>query len=70
MTRRRGLEAWTELHAGFIGRARPTTSRFLHERHGDWALEVFQAYDPGPGGRALADYYRHARATTTTTSPT
>ena len=57
-TRRKGLEAWTELHAGFLGRAPDHVASCIAGMY--MGREVFDAYDPARG-KALADYYRHAR---------
>jgi 4-hydroxyphenylacetate 3-monooxygenase len=56
--RRRGLEAWTELHAGFMGRAPDHVASCIAGMY--MGLEVFEAYDK-ERAKALADYYRHAR---------
>jgi 4-hydroxyphenylacetate 3-monooxygenase len=56
--RRRALEAWTELHAGFIGRAPDHVASCISGM--SMGLEVFEAYDPARA-RALGDYYRYAR---------
>lgn len=57
-TRRAGLEAWTELHAGFLGRAPDHVASCISGMY--MGLDVFEAYDPARAG-ALADYYRYAR---------
>ncbi len=57
-TRRKGLEAWTELHAGFLGRAPDHVASCISGMY--MGLDVFEAYDPARA-RALADYYRYAR---------
>ena len=57
-TRRRGLEAWTELHAGFLGRAPDHVASCISGMY--MGLDQFELYDPARA-RALADYYRHAR---------
>ncbi len=57
-TRRKGLEAWTELHAGFLGRAPDHVASCISGMY--MGREVFEAYDPARG-KALADYYRYAR---------
>ena len=57
-TRRRGLEAWTELHAGFLGRAPDHVASCISGMY--MGLDVFEAYDPARA-KALADYYRYAR---------
>jgi len=56
--RRRGLEAWTELHAGFMGRAPDHVASCIAGMF--MGLDVFEAYNP-ERAKALADYYRHAR---------
>ncbi|GGF65118.1 4-hydroxyphenylacetate 3-monooxygenase oxygenase component [Azorhizobium oxalatiphilum] len=56
--RRAGLEAWTELHAGFLGRAPDHVASCIAGMY--MGLEVFEAYDPARA-KALADYYRYAR---------
>lgn len=56
--RRKGLEAWTELHAGFMGRAPDHVASCIAGMY--MGLEVFEAYDPARS-KALADYFRHAR---------
>ncbi len=57
-TRRAGLEAWTELHAGFMGRAPDHVASCIAGMF--MGLDVFEAYNP-ERAKALADYYRHAR---------
>lgn len=56
--RRKGLEAWTELHAGFMGRAPDHVASCIAGMY--MGLEVFEGYDVNRA-RALADYYRYAR---------
>lgn len=56
--RRKGLESWTELHAGFVGRAPDHVASCISGMY--MGLDVFEAYDPARA-RALADYYRYAR---------
>jgi len=56
--RRQGLEAWTELHGGFLGRAPDHVASCIAGMY--MGLEVFEAYDPKRAG-ALADYYKYAR---------
>jgi 4-hydroxyphenylacetate 3-monooxygenase len=56
--RRRGLEAWTELHAGFMGRAPDHVASCIAGMY--MGIEVFEAYDRERAS-ALADYYRYAR---------
>ncbi len=56
--RRKGLEAWTELHAGFMGRAPDHVASCISGMY--MGLDVFETYD-AERATALADYYRHAR---------
>jgi 4-hydroxyphenylacetate 3-monooxygenase len=56
--RRKGLEAWTELHAGFVGRAPDHVASCISGMY--MGVDAFEAYDPARA-RALADYYRYAR---------
>jgi 4-hydroxyphenylacetate 3-monooxygenase len=56
--RRRALEAWSGLHAGFLGRAPDHVASCVSGMY--MGLDVFEAYD-GARARALADYYRQAR---------
>ena len=56
--RRAALEAWSGLHAGFMGRAPDHVASCIAGMY--MGLEVFEAYDPARAG-ALAAYYRHAR---------
>ena len=56
--RRRGLEAWTELHCGFLGRAPDHVASCISGMV--MGLDVFSAYD-SRRAKALADYYRFAR---------
>lgn len=56
--RRRGLEAWTELHGGFVGRAPDHVASCIAGMA--MGQDVFDAYDPARA-KALADYYRYAR---------
>ena len=58
LERRRALEAWAGLHAGFMGRAPDHVASCLSGMV--MGLDVFEAHDPARAG-ALADYYRHAR---------
>jgi len=58
VTRRQALEAWTTLHAGYLGRAPDHVASCISGMF--MGLEVFEAYDPARAG-ALADYYRYAR---------
>ena len=56
--RRRALEAWAELHAGFLGRSPDHVASCLSGMV--MGLDVFEAYDRARAG-ALVDYYRYAR---------
>lgn len=56
--RREGLEAWTELHAGFLGRAPDHVASCISGMV--MGLDVFEAYH-ADRARALSDYYRYAR---------
>jgi 4-hydroxyphenylacetate 3-monooxygenase len=56
--RRKALEAWNGLHAGFMGRAPDHVASCVSGMF--MGLDVFEAYDPARA-KALADYYRHAR---------
>ncbi|TJV05360.1 MAG: 4-hydroxyphenylacetate 3-monooxygenase [Mesorhizobium sp.] len=56
--RRKALEAWTELHYGFLGRAPDHVASCLSGMF--MGIEVFEAYDKARAA-ALADYYRYAR---------
>jgi 4-hydroxyphenylacetate 3-monooxygenase len=56
--RRKALEAWSGLHAGFMGRAPDHVASCISGMF--MGLDVFEAYDPARA-RALADYYRYAR---------
>ncbi len=56
--RRKGLEAWTGLHAGFLGRAPDHVASCISGMH--MGREVFEDYDPARAA-ALSDYYRFAR---------
>lgn len=56
--RRRGLESWTELHGGFVGRAPDHVASCIAGMY--MGCDVFDAYDPARG-KALAEYYRYAR---------
>ena len=58
VTRRKGLEAWTELHAGFMGRAPDHVASCIAGMY--MGVEVFEAYDK-TRAKALSDYYRYAR---------
>ena len=56
--RRQALVAWSELHAGFMGRAPDHVASCLSGMV--MGLDVFEAHDKARAG-ALADYYRYAR---------
>ncbi|MEH3144188.1 MAG: 4-hydroxyphenylacetate 3-monooxygenase [Methylobacterium frigidaeris] len=58
VARRQGLEAWTGLHAGFLGRAPDHVASCIAGMY--MGLDVFEEYDRDRAG-ALADYYRYAR---------
>jgi 4-hydroxyphenylacetate 3-monooxygenase len=58
VARRRALEAWTELHAGFLGRAPDHVASCISGMY--MGYEVFHEYDP-ERAKALAEYYRYAR---------
>jgi 4-hydroxyphenylacetate 3-monooxygenase len=56
--RRRALEAWAELHAGFLGRSPDHVASCISGMV--MGLDAFEAYDPKRAA-ALADYYAYAR---------
>ena len=56
--RRAALEAWTELHYGFLGRAPDHVASSLAGMY--MGIDVFEAYD-AQRANALADYFRYAR---------
>lgn len=56
--RRTALEAWTELHCGFLGRAPDHVASCIAGMY--MGIDVFKAYDGARAG-AIADYYRFAR---------
>jgi 4-hydroxyphenylacetate 3-monooxygenase len=56
--RRQALEAWTQLHCGFLGRAPDHVASCISGMY--MGRDVFLAYDP-QRAEALADYYRFAR---------
>ena len=58
VARRRALEAWSELHAGFLGRSPDHVASTVAGMY--MGLETFADYDRGRAA-ALADYYRFAR---------
>ena len=56
--RRKALEAWTALHAGFLGRAPDHVASCISGMR--MGLPVFEGYDPARA-KALESYYRYAR---------
>jgi 4-hydroxyphenylacetate 3-monooxygenase len=56
--RRAGLEAWTALHGGFLGRAPDHVASCISGMY--MGLDVFEAYDKERAAK-LADYYKYAR---------
>jgi 4-hydroxyphenylacetate 3-monooxygenase len=58
LERRKALEAWTSLHAGFMGRSPDHVASCIAGIY--MGRDVFEAYDPARA-RALADYYAYAR---------
>jgi len=56
--RRKALEAWTALHAGFLGRAPDHVASCISGMR--MGLPVFEGYDPARA-KALEAYYRYAR---------
>jgi 4-hydroxyphenylacetate 3-monooxygenase len=56
--RRRALEAWAGLHAGFMGRAPDHVASCIAGMF--MGLDIFETYDRDRA-KALADYYAHAR---------
>ena len=56
--RRRALEAWSELHAGFLGRSPDHVASCIAGMF--MGIEVFESYDSSRAA-ALHDYYRYAR---------
>jgi 4-hydroxyphenylacetate 3-monooxygenase len=56
--RRRALEAWSELHCGFLGRAPDHVASCISGMY--MGIDVFEAYDKARAA-ALASYYRFAR---------
>ncbi|CAM5192995.1 Anthranilate 3-monooxygenase oxygenase component [Castellaniella defragrans] len=58
VTRRKALEAWASLHAGFMGRAPDHVASAISGLY--MGLDVFKEYDPKRAD-ALATYYRYAR---------
>ncbi len=58
VTRRKGLEAWTELHAGFLGRAPDHVASCIAGMY--MGRQVFEEYDK-ERANALSGYYQYAR---------
>jgi 4-hydroxyphenylacetate 3-monooxygenase len=56
--RRKALVAWTEQHAGYLGRGPDHVASCISGMY--MGLDTFRAYDPKRAG-ALEDYYRYAR---------
>src|SRR5215470_2693031 len=56
--RRKALEAWAKLHAGFMGRAPDHVASCISGLF--MGLDVFKAYDPARAA-ALESYYHYAR---------
>lgn len=56
--RRKALETWASLHAGFMGRAPDHVASCISGLY--MGLDVFKAYDPARAD-ALEAYYRYAR---------
>jgi 4-hydroxyphenylacetate 3-monooxygenase len=56
--RRKALEAWTALHAGFLGRAPDHVASCISGMR--MGLPVFEGYDPARA-KAIEGYYRYAR---------
>uniref|UniRef100_UPI003F496921 4-hydroxyphenylacetate 3-hydroxylase family protein n=1 Tax=Cupriavidus yeoncheonensis TaxID=1462994 RepID=UPI003F496921 len=56
--RREMLEAWTELHYGFMGRSPDHVASCISGMY--MGIDVFEQADPARAG-ALRDYYRYAR---------
>jgi len=56
--RREALEAWTELHYGFMGRSPDHVASCISGMY--MGIDVFEQADPARAG-ALRDYYRYAR---------
>jgi 4-hydroxyphenylacetate 3-monooxygenase len=56
--RRKALEAWATLHAGFLGRAPDHVASCISGMR--MGLSVFEGYDPARA-KALEAYYRYAR---------
>ncbi len=58
VTRRKALEAWAELHCGFLGRTPDHIASCIAGMY--MGLDVFEAHD-AKRAAALAEYYRYAR---------
>ena len=58
VTRRKALIAWSELHAGYLGRGPEHVASCISGMY--MGREMFRAYDPKRAG-ALEDYYRYCR---------
>ncbi|WP_321782406.1 4-hydroxyphenylacetate 3-hydroxylase family protein [Burkholderia pyrrocinia] len=56
--RRAVLEAWTELHYGFMGRSPDHVASCISGMY--MGIDLFEQYDPARAG-ALRDYYKYAR---------
>ena len=56
--RRKAIEAWAELHCGFLGRAPDHVASCIAGMY--MGIDVFEAYDHDRAA-ALADYYGFAR---------
>ena len=56
--RRKALEAWTELHGGFLGRAPDHVASCISGMY--MGMDVFEGHDEERAG-ALSGYYHHAR---------
>ncbi|WP_370302701.1 4-hydroxyphenylacetate 3-hydroxylase family protein [Pseudooceanicola sp.] len=56
--RRKALEAWTELHGGFLGRAPDHVASCISGMY--MGLDAFEAHDPDRA-TALSNYYKYAR---------
>lgn len=58
VNRRKALEAWTEMHAGFMGRDPGHVASCISGMY--MGLDLFEEYDPQRAA-AVRDYYRYAR---------
>jgi len=56
--RRKGLEAWTGVHAGFLGRAPDHVASCISGMY--MGRQIFEEYDPARAS-ALSNYYHYAR---------